>query len=413
MQKTVLFIILIPLLSSALFLVPGAYYDQDDEWTYFVGLGFTGDIERYPKHAFYRMKGDTTAGEPIILNKYITGEMRYAPETEAIRGELHFDVPLFGIGTKLWARYTDANTADPRKINIFPTDTVEMENSISPDQKVNELLVRLDQRYKAGIQTYWGIFGEYRQAKYESEYSITSIGFEKESEKKQSEYVGGGLFFGYDTRNGDMDPYDQSLSFYIEISGSYLLTDSADADYIVSENDIKEAPKGAVKFYIEQLLFTPTTSLPIEIPLLTVQAPTVIALKTAIGYYPMDVPQLIAFRGNDGPLFRGLRQNSLAGNSFFILSMDFRISPVERMYTPVTLLHLIAPRLIPDTRADVQIIMFSDIGKYWGANPEKQLYTWGVGLGMKFSKRLSTRVEFAWNSTQDTWTTYFFIRPPF
>ena len=407
MRSLSLLIIALPALALCWFFVPGAYYDADDGWTGYIALGATGEDTLKPKLPYYQKKSDTTSSEGTIITKYLALEARYAPESNAKRGELRFYYPLFGLSTRLEAKYTNAKTIDPRKIEIYLPDADE---PITPKEHLEELFVRLEQRYRAGVESYWGFFADYRRGKYKSDYRLTIDGFEEGKEQRESEYVGGGIFFGYDTRKGDMDPIT-GYAFHIELSGAYRLTDSAKADYINSTKT--SSPKATGNIYVEQILYTPSTALPVEIPLLTVQAPTTMALKTAIGYYPNEVPQILAYRANDGPLMRGLPHNRLAGNAFFIVSLDVRILPIERMYTPISLFHLIAPRLIPDIRGDLEVLMFTDIGKFWGANPEKQVYSWGGGLGMKLSKRLTVRAEFAWNSTFNKWSTYFFIRPPF
>ncbi len=367
----------------AWFFVPGAFWDYHDGWTAYAALGFSDSLE------------------------YCAAEGMYAPESGALRGQLTLEMPLVGVSTKVVAKFIDAETQDPRKPEIYLAD---QETTISqPIERVSELRVRLDQRYRAGIESVWGFFVDFRSGTYTSDYSLGDEGWVASPETTRARYISFGVSYGYDSRGGDWDP-ESGYLFNIEVGGSYLLTDSAEADYV---DGTTPAPRLAGFVYIDQFVYTPTSALPVEIPLLTVQAPTVIAVRTSGAYYTHEVPQLISWKASDFELFRGVPHRKLAGYAFFIVAADIRISPIARMYTPVTLLHLLAPRTIPDIRADVEIIPSIDIGKIYGAQPEEQFYTWGIALGLKFSKKLTARFGFAWSPKFDCSTTYFSIRHPF
>ena len=371
----------------AWFAVPMAYWDREHDWTAYFAVGF----------------GDTT--------KYGALEIRYAYKDTTIIGDLNLDLPLFGIGTKLFAHYIKSKTFDPRKSEIFVTCGDSSVEITDTRERIEELNVKLFQKYKADIGSFWGIFGEYNRGRYFSDYSIGDVsGFVEQAETTEAQYVGGGLAFGYDTREGDMDP-EAGYYFSIEGGARYLLEDTSDADYV---NATTKSPKVEGFIYIDQYIYTPTSALPVEIPLLTVQAPTVIAIRTSGAYNTSEVPQLISVKGRDDiSLFRGLPPRKLSGYAYFVLAADIRISPIVRMYTPITPLHLLMPRTIPDIRADVEIIPSIDIGKIYGANPEEQFYTWGLALGMKFTKRLTARYEILWTPKFDYTTQYFSIRQPF
>ncbi len=378
---------ILPSLVFGWFAVPMAYWDRDYHWTAYFAAGF----------------GDST--------KYGAAEMRYGYEDTTFIADINLDLPLFGIGTEFSTHYIRANTYDPRKSEIIVMTGDSSMTIDNPRETVEEISVRLNQKYKADIGSFWSIFGEYHSGKYHSDYKIgETSGFVEQPETTEAQYVGGGLSFGYDTRAGDMDP---EAGYYFAIRGGahYLLEDTSEADYV---NATTNAPKVVGFIFIDQYVYTPTSALPVEIPLLTVQAPTVIGLRTSGAYWTSEVPQLISIKGRDDvSLFRGLPPRKLSGYAYFILAADIRISPIVRMYTPITPFHLLMPRTIPDIRADVEIIPSVDIGKIYGAQPEEQFYTWGLGLGMKFTKRLTARYEVLWTPAFDYTTQYFSIRHPF
>ena len=360
-----------------------AYWDNQDSLTAYFAVGF----------------GDTT--------KYGAAELRYAPNSEALRMESTILLP-FAEGTEIHARYIDATTNDPRKPSIYLADEDTTLTDIT--EKVREYSVRLSQNWQAGIETKWGLFANYYSGKYFSDYTLSEYGGWTEiPETTESEYVGGGISFGYDGRNGSFDP-QKGYVFHIEVGANYLLQDTLDADYV----DAATRTAKTVGFlYIEQNTYTPASALPIQIPLLTVQAPTILATKTAAAYQTSKVSQLIGYRSGDFELFRGLPHRELSGYAFYILSIDFRISPVKRMYTPVSLLHFVAPRIIPDSRADIELTPFFDFGKIYGANPEKSFFSTGCGIALKFSETLITRFDLQYCTTFSNFTTYFSIRHPF
>ncbi len=369
------------------FLVPMVYWDSMDSLTIYGGLGF----------------GDTT--------KYVAAELRYAPDSKAMRGELTIDLPIFGEGTNVYAKYVDATTNDPRKPEV--SKVIEEDSTVTitdVTEDIQELHVRFDQRYKAGIETLWGIYGDYRTGKYLSDYSLgEGSGWVEEPETTEATYVGGGITFGYDGRFGSLDP-EAGYVFYIEVGAHYLLDDTSEADY----SDITtETPKVVGSIFVEQYIYTPASALPVDIPLLTVQAPTTMAIRTTACYHTSKAPQVLAWKAGDFYLFRGVPQRELSGFAFYLLSLDFRIVPVTNLYTPASLLHFIAPHTIPDTRGDLEITPFVDIGKIFGAEDEKQFYSFGGGIAFRISKSLITRFDVVYCSTFSNFTTYFSIRHPF
>ena len=374
--------------AHAWFAVPMAYWDKYDGTTGYFALGF----------------GDTT--------KYGAAEIRYAPKTKAIHSELSLDLPLMGVGTQLYGRYIKAETYDPRKTEIILFDR---ETTITDTREdIEEYSIRLNQKFKAGIESYWGIFVDYRQGKYFSDYKFKEFhGFMDSSETTEIQYMSGGINFGYDTRHGKMDP-QAGYTFNIEVGANYLLTDTlkVEADYIGATT---RAPKYTGYISIDQFVYTPMSSLPIDIPLLTVSAPTIIGLRTSGAYCIDEVPQILACKASDFSMFRGVPPRKLSGYAYFILAGDIRISPITRMYTPWTLVHLLAPAHIKDIRADLEIIPSIDIGKiFYGEKGGKQFYSWGLGLGLKFTDRLTARLDIDWCPTFDNYvTTYFHIRQPF
>ena len=389
MFKVVILTVIFGIISSAFcwFLVPMAYWDSEDSLTTYFALGF----------------GDTT--------KYGAAEVRYAPSSEALRAELTIRLP-FAKGTEFHSKYIDATTNDPRKYSIFipGEDTLSDTTLTDITEKVREYSIRLEQDWQAGIETKWGLFATYSSGKYFSDYTLSDYGgWSEKPETTEATYVGGGISFGYDSRNGNLDP-DKGYVFHIEAGADYLLQDTLDADYVDAATHTSKVVGFA---YVEQRTYTPASALPVQIPLLTVQAPTILATKMAIGYRTSDVAQLIGYRSGDFQLFRGLPHRNLSGNKFYLLSLDFRISPVKRMYTPMTVLHLIAPGIISDSRADIEFTPFFDFGKIYGANPEKTFFSTGGGIALKFSKTLITRFDFQYCPTFDNFTTYFAIRHPF
>ncbi|RKZ30056.1 hypothetical protein DRQ33_08210 [bacterium] len=366
------------------FLVPMAYWDKEDKLTTYCAIGF----------------GDTT--------KYGALELRYAPEKKATRVELNLRLPLFGEGTSIQSRFIDATTNDPRKPEIYLADSDTAIEDIT--EKVSEFSVRLNQRYRAGIETEWGLFATYKTGKYQSDYTLSeSGGWEQIPETTSADYIGGGILFGYDGRNGNLDP-DKGYVFHIEVGGDYLLQDTLKADYV---NAADNTSKIVGHIFVEQYIYTPTTDLPVDIPLFTVHAPTVIGVRTTAAYKTDKVSQLNAYRSGDFELFRGMPHRQLAGYAFYILSVDFRIKPIKRMFTPMTLLYILAPRIFNDARATVEFTPFIDIGKIYSGDSDKQFYTFGGGIALGFTKTLTPRIDFMYCPKYKQFTTYFGIRHPF
>ncbi|MCD6531873.1 hypothetical protein J7K99_05490 [bacterium] len=370
--------------SGAWFLVPMAYYDGQDSLTIYGALGF----------------GDTT--------KYCAAELRYAPPSEALRAELTLRLPLVGEGTLINARYTKVTTPDPRKPSIYLADEDTTLEDLT--EQVEEKYVKLSQSYKAGVSSDWGIYLKLADGQYISDYTLSeSGGWEQSPETTRATYISGGLWYGHDDRGGSFDP-QKGYYFNISVGGTYLVQDTLDADYVDATT---HSGKLGLDLFVEQRVYVSTDNLPIQIPLLTAHAPTVMAVRTAVGYQGVKFAQGGAFRAGDLDFFRGVPPRKLAGYAFYLLAIDFRICPVKRMYTPITILHKIAPSLVPDARADIQITPFVDIGRIYGSAVDKQTYSYGGGLALKFSEVLIPRFDVAYCPQFGHFTTYFSIRHPF
>lgn len=391
-MKVILLITVFAGFALGFFFVPGAYYDGTD------GLTLLGSFGH----------GDTT--------NYSALEFRFAPDTNALRSRLELRLPIMGEGTRLSAKFVSATIPrDPRKDSLTVLDTIRF-----PYENAKEFTVRCEQYFQAGLTTIWGIFADYRQGEYEGPYGrrrLNELDTTLTIEKTKSQYIGGGLSYIYDTRSGDWDLFDEGgYVFRIEVGGYYSPMDTIGVDYPSID---KNSAKYAGYLHVEQLTYTPASALPVEIPVLTVSIPTVITTHISLGRFILldenkeQVPQILAFKSSDFEFFRAVQPSRLCGYGYFHLGVDFRISPITRMYTPMTALHFLAPTFIPDRRADIEFIPFIDYGKIYGARPEMQIFQWGLGLGMRFGPRLTVRFDFAHCPTMKGWTTYMMIRQPF
>ncbi len=366
------------------FFVPMAYYDGQDSLTFYGAFGF----------------GDTT--------KYLAAEIRYAPASEAMRGEFTLKLPWWGEGTFVNFRYVDATTPDPRKPSVYLASQDTTLEDIT--EKVEEKTFRFEQAYKAGISSRWGLYAYAVDGKYMSDYKLSLTGgWEETLETTRATYVGAGIFFGHDGPNGNLDP-TEGYYFDIRAGATYLLQDTLEADYVDATT---HSAKLGLDLFVEQRVYVSTDNIPVSIPLLTAHAPTVMAVRTAVGYKGTKFAQGGAFRAGNFDFFRGVPPRKLSGYAFYLLAIDFRICPVKRMYTPVTVLHKLFPSLIPDARADIEITPFVDIGRIYGSAVDKQIYSYGGGLALKFSDVFMPRFDVAYCPEFGYFTTYFSIRHPF